>query len=144
MFRYIVRCIVWMTLIIPIIAIKGTIHIILQPNLSATIEKVAFVAAEKKGGWSNTAAEALAAGVPLIGTSTGTKDFLIQNETGLLVWRHPYFIRKAIEKLLTNPELAHKLAANGRRKIAEFSWEALADVIESYVSSRLMSTRLSE
>ena len=103
-----------------------------------------FVAAEKKGGWSNTAAEALAAGVPLIGTSTGTKDFLIQNETGLLVWRHPYFIRKAIEKLLTNPELAHKLAANGRRKIAEFSWEALADVIESYVSSRLMSTRLSE
>jgi glycosyltransferase involved in cell wall biosynthesis len=103
-----------------------------------------FVAAEKKGGWSNTAAEALASAVPLIGTSTGTKDFLIHNETGLLVWRHSYFIRKAIERLIKNPDLAHTLAVNGRRKIEEFNWEALADFIQSYVSSRTDSPIVSK
>ncbi|MGC1243148.1 MAG: glycosyltransferase family 4 protein [Chryseosolibacter sp.] len=103
-----------------------------------------FVAAEKKGGWSNTAAEALAAGVPLIGTATGTKDFLIHNETGLLVWRHAYFIRRAIEKYINNPELAERLARNGRQKIHAFNWEKLAAFIESYVVSRLVSKSLSQ
>lgn len=99
----------------------------------------AFVAAERKGGWSNTAAEALASGVPVVGTSTGTKDFLIHKKTGLVVWRHPYFIRKALEKLINDRDLAHTLALNGRKKIEEFSWSALADVIESFVLSRLRS-----
>lgn len=96
-----------------------------------------FVAAERKGGWSNTAAEALAAGVPLIGTVTGTKDFLVHGETGLVVWRHPYFIRKAIEKLIHDPDLARRLALNGRKKIEAFNWETLAGFIESYVGRRL-------
>ena len=103
-----------------------------------------FVAAEKKGGWSNTAAEALAAGVPLVGTATGTRDFLIHHVTGLLVWRHPYFIRKAIEKLINDPDLGRTLASNGRKKIAEFNWENLGRFIESYVSSRLASTPVPE
>ena len=92
-----------------------------------------FVAAEKTGGWSNTAAEALAAGVPLIGTTTGTKDFLIHGHTGLIVWRHSYFIRRALEKLLCDPELARRLAANGRMKIEQFGWPGLADFIERYI-----------
>lgn len=103
-----------------------------------------FVAAEKKGGWSNTAAEALAAGVPLIGTSTGTKDFLIHNKTGLLVWRHSYFIRKAIKKLMDDPALRRTLASNGKEKIREFNWQSLARFIETYVSSKLRSTGFPE
>jgi len=102
-----------------------------------------FVAAEKKGGWSNTAAEAMAAGVPLIGTVTGTKDFLVNNQTGLLVYRHPYFIRKAIEKLINNPQLANSLAQNGRQRIEQFNWGALAGSIESFVLLRSQSKSLS-
>lgn len=96
-----------------------------------------FVAAEKKGGWSNTAAEALACGVPLVGTKTGTKDFLIHNQTGLRVWRHPYFIRKALERIINDPPLARTLAANGRKKLAAYSWTSLADFIENYIRSRV-------
>lgn len=96
-----------------------------------------FVAAEKKGGWSNTAAEALAAGIPLIGTKTGTKDFLIDNETGLRVWRFSFFIRRALEKLINDRPLAARLARKGREKISEYSWLKLADFIEEYVSARV-------
>ena len=108
-----------------------------QENSSLFARADAFVAAEKKGGWSNTAAEALASGVALIGTSTGTRDFLVHNQTGLRVWRHPYFIRKALERIINDPALARTLAANGREKIAAYSWTRLADFIELYIASRL-------
>jgi glycosyltransferase involved in cell wall biosynthesis len=113
-------------------------------NSSLYARADAFVAAEKKGGWSNTAAEALASGVALIGTSTGTKDFLIHNETGLLVWRHAYFIRKALQKLIDDPALTQRLALKGREKIKEFDWENLSQFIESFISSRLHSNHLPE
>jgi glycosyltransferase involved in cell wall biosynthesis len=86
----------------------------------------------------------LASGVPLIGSSVGTKDFLIHNETGLRVWRHPYFIRKAIEKLINDRQLAQTLADNGRKMIQRFDWETLSAFIESYVRSRLNSQSLSQ
>lgn len=98
-----------------------------------------FVAAEKKGGWSNTAAEALASGIPLVATKTGTNDFLVHGETGLKVWRHPYFIRRAIETLIKDPALAQRLSGNGRKKIAEFSWTRLADFIEAFVKDKINS-----
>jgi glycosyltransferase involved in cell wall biosynthesis len=100
-----------------------------------------FVAAEKKGGWCNTGAEALASGVPLVGTKTGTRDFLIHNETGLLVWRHSFFIRRAIEKLINDRMLARRLARNGRATIEQFSWSRLADFIENYIYEGLRNYR---
>lgn len=92
-----------------------------------------FVAVEKKGGWSNTAAEAMAAGVPLIAGNTGTKDFLIDEKTGLKVRRHSFFVERAIRKLIDNPSLRQSLARNGREKIKEFSWEALSESILDYI-----------
>lgn len=88
-----------------------------------------FVSAEGKGGWSNSSAEAMAVGVPVVGTRTGTTDFLKDGITGLVVWRFSYFIRKAILKLYKNPELRIKLAQNGRREIEKFSWDKLAESI---------------
>jgi glycosyltransferase involved in cell wall biosynthesis len=110
-----------------------------QDNGTLFAKADVFVAAERKGGWSNTAAEALASGVPVVGTTTGTKDFLIHKQTGLVVWRHPYFIRKGIEKLINDPELARRLALQGRNKIEEFNWNRLGEVIESFILSRLRS-----
>lgn len=96
-----------------------------------------FVSAERNAGWSNTSAEAMACGVPVVATKSGTVDFLSHNETGLRVWRHSFFIRKALERIINDPALARTLAANGRKKIAEFSWASLADFFEEDISSRV-------
>jgi glycosyltransferase involved in cell wall biosynthesis len=96
-----------------------------------------FVAVEKKGGWSNTAAEALAAGVPLIASNTGTNDFLIHNSTGLKVWRHSFFVKRALLKMMNDVTLQQKLAANGRQKMKEFSWDTLAHFILNFIKNKI-------
>jgi len=105
------------------------------------VEKVAdlyhqsdiFVSAERNAGWSNTSAEAMACGVPVIGTKSGTEDFLIHEQTGLVAWRHPWFIQRAIKRLCQEEGLRTTLALNARKKIAEFSWEHLAETIEKVI-----------
>ncbi len=92
-----------------------------------------FVAAETKTGYSNTAAEAMASGIPVIGTASGTKHFLFDHETGLVVKRNVRNIRNALENLINDPALSEKLAINGRKKIEEFSWESLASKILEYL-----------
>lgn len=107
-------------------------------NQNAALFKRAnvFVAVEKKGGWSNTAAEALASGVPLIASNTGTNDFLEYNVTGLKVWRHSYFVQRAILRLMGDIPLQKKLADQGREKMREFSWNTLADFILHFIEKQ--------
>lgn len=95
-----------------------------------------FVAVEKKGGWSNTAAEALAAGVPLIASNTGTNDFLEDDVTGLKVWRHSYFVKRAILKMMGDIQLQRKLAGQGREKMKEFTWHTLAAFILHFIEKQ--------
>lgn len=96
-----------------------------------------FVAVEKKGGWCNTAAEAMASGVPVIASETGTADFLKDGITGIKVWRHPYFIRKALQKMIGNIPLQKKLANNAYEQIQAFSWEQLAQTILQLAQRKL-------
>lgn len=96
-----------------------------------------FVAVEKKGGWSNTAAEAMAAGVPVIASNTGTLDFVIDNETGLKVMRHSFFVARAIKKMIKDVDLRRRLAKKGHEKMKDLSWERLAHFIIDYVSKRV-------
>jgi glycosyltransferase involved in cell wall biosynthesis len=96
-----------------------------------------FVAVEKKGGWSNTAAEALAAGIPLVASNTGTNDFLTGGVTGLKVWRHWFFVKRAIRKLMNDVELQKTLASNGREKMKTLSWESLAEFIMNFVKDKI-------
>jgi glycosyltransferase involved in cell wall biosynthesis len=90
-----------------------------------------FVSAEKRAGWSNTTIEAMACGVPVICTKSGTTDFAIHNETAyVLPFRSTFFIKRAIERLISDEGLRHKLSENGHQKTAEFSWEILCDKLE--------------
>lgn len=95
-----------------------------------------FALAEKSAGWSNTCAEALAAGVPVIGTRSGTQDFLVHRVTGLVVWRNAFSVSRALETLMHNEPLRQRLAKSGHHIIQQFTWDMLADSIEHFIADR--------
>jgi glycosyltransferase involved in cell wall biosynthesis len=87
-----------------------------------------FVSAELRAGWSNTSAEAMACGVPVVCTPSGTRDFAFHNKTAFVVpWALPYLLRRGIRQLILDQGLRQRLAQAGYRKIQEFTWSALAD-----------------
>ena len=88
-----------------------------------------FVAPEKKTGYANTVVEAMASGTPVIATSSGTNDLLVDNETGIKVTRNSRKISFAILKLLNDYELCLKLTENARKKVEKLDWSLLADRI---------------
>lgn len=94
-----------------------------------------FVSAEKKAGWSNQAIEAMACGVPVICTRSGTLDFAVPGETALVVRRTAWHVRRAIRRLLDDAALRSRLAAAGLEKAREFSWDRTAEQLLHAVQS---------
>ena len=92
-----------------------------------------FVSAERRAGWSNTTAEAMACGLPVVCARSGTEDFAIPEVTALVVpWAHPFFLKRQIGRLIESPELRRWLSRAGYQKIQEFTWRALVDRLEGY------------
>lgn len=89
-----------------------------------------FVAPEKRAGWANTAVEAMASGVAVVATTSGTTDFLFHEKTGLICRRNRFSIAKAIKRLMTDHDLRHQLATSGLEKINDFNWVTLTGKIE--------------
>ncbi len=85
-----------------------------------------FVAAERKAGWCNTALEALASGCALVCTRSGTADFAVHGENALVSLRHPWFLRAAIRKVLTDAPLRDRLSAAGPSSATPWGWPLLA------------------
>lgn len=93
-----------------------------------------FIAPEKKAGWSNTSVEAMASGVPVAASNSGTNDFLFHDKTGLVIRRNSRNIAKAITLLIDNEDLRLKYAKAGRLQIENFDWTVLANNIEKHLS----------
>ncbi len=93
-----------------------------------------FVAAEKKAGWCNTALESLASGCALVCTRSGTTDFAEHEVNALVTWRHPWFLRRALRRVLTDAALRERLAAAGPASAAPWAWPRLADRILAQVA----------
>jgi glycosyltransferase involved in cell wall biosynthesis len=90
-----------------------------------------FVSAERRAGWSNTTAEAMACRLPVVCTASGTRDFAVHERTALVVpFAHPWFLARQIKRLIDDPVLGRRLADAGLRKIGEFTWDALAERLE--------------
>lgn len=85
-----------------------------------------FVAAERKAGWCNTALEALASGCALACTRSGTEDFARDEANALVCWRHPFFMRGALRRLLADPALRDRLGSAGPASALPWSWDRLA------------------
>lgn len=108
-----------------------------QENVKLFHRADVYLCAERKTGWSNPSIEAMASGIPVIGTTSGTTDFLIHNETGLVVWRHSWFFSRALRKLINEPALTEKFTKAALQKIKAFTWRAMADDIIRFAVNRL-------
>jgi len=97
-----------------------------------------FVSAERRAGWCNTAAEAMACGAAVVCTRSGTEDFAEDGRTALVSrWPWAWSLARRIVPLLRDPALRARLAEVGRAKIGEFTWERTAGVIEQGIGARL-------
>lgn len=77
--------------------------------------------------------EAMAIGVPIVGTSVGgIPDFLKDGETGLFCEvQNPASIASAIERLLNDHELRNRIIENAYRLVKErYEWEKIAPMME--------------
>jgi len=90
-----------------------------------------FVSAERRAGWSNTTAEAMACRLPVVCTRSGTRDFAVHHQTALVVpFPLPVLLSFQIKKLVTDTELCLRLAEAGYERIKVSSWSALSDKLE--------------
>jgi glycosyltransferase involved in cell wall biosynthesis len=95
-----------------------------------------FVSAEKRAGWSNGTIEAMACGVPVVCTASGTTDFAIHGETALVVPRTSFHLARAVRRMMSDEPLRRRLAAAGLEKSREFTWERTADQMLSALGLR--------
>jgi len=90
---------------------------------------VVFVRPSRSEGLGSAFLEAMAAGVPIIGTKVGgIPDFLEDGETGLFSKvDDPIDLAEKIMMVLENESLSRKLSENGRKLVEErYDWDRIA------------------
>jgi len=88
-----------------------------------------FVRASRSEGLGSAFLEAMAAGLPVIGTKVGgIPDFLIDQETGLFCEvDNPSDLASKIQMILSDEPLRQKLISNGRDLVLEkYDWQPIA------------------
>jgi len=88
-----------------------------------------FVRASRSEGMGNSFIEAMAAGVPVVGTNVGgIPDFLIDQKTGLMVESNdPKALAIAIETMLSDAELRRNVTGQAARLVHEsYDWKRIA------------------
>lgn len=86
-----------------------------------------FVLPSKNEGMSNTILEAMAAGLPIITTSTGGTQELIDNNGIIIPSEDSSSISKAILSYIQRPELNKMHSINSRNISEKFNWSTVAD-----------------
>ena len=88
-----------------------------------------FVLSSREEGMGSVLLEAMNAGVPIAATAAGGITDVIENEkTGLLVPReNPEALASAQLRIMADLELAKNLAAEGRRRLTDFSSVKMAE-----------------
>ncbi len=97
-----------------------------------------YVSAERRAGWSNTVAEAMACGTPVICTRSGTLDLALHRQTAWVVrWRHPWFFTRALHALHRDPALRQELRSRALEHVRSFAWGRVTDALLSIIERRL-------
>ena len=81
--------------------------------------------------------EAMACGTAVVAIRDGgVQETILDGETGLLVARDPEKFAAALQKLLSNPELAQEYGHNGRTHILNhWTWDKANQTLENYLTS---------
>jgi len=99
-----------------------------------------FIRPSLSEGMGNSFIEAMAAGLPVIGTPVGgIVDFLRDGETGLFVEiKNPRLISFQVQKLISDRVLHDKLIINAKRMVAEkYDWDFIANEMKSRVFDKV-------
>jgi D-inositol-3-phosphate glycosyltransferase len=107
---------------------RGFVH---HGELQRLYARAAVVACpSRREGFGVACLEAMAHGRAVVATGVGgLRDLVVDGETGIVVPpRDPIALRSALERLLGDPGLRHRLGAAGRERArVEFSWERITD-----------------
>lgn len=104
-----------------------------------------FVRPSRSEGMGNSFVEALAAGLPIIGTPVGgIPDIIKDGETGLFVKvDNAKDLAEKIKRLLNDKNLSEKIVENGRKMAEErFSWNKIANSYEGLFKSYIQHSVL--
>jgi glycosyltransferase involved in cell wall biosynthesis len=99
-----------------------------------------YVSAERRAGWANTVAEAMACGVPVVCTRSGALDLAEHRETAWVARRHRWFLERGLRALHDDPGLARRLRDRAIERVRKYSWENVADQLLEVVGERLALT----
>ncbi len=99
-----------------------------------------FIRPSLSEGLGNSFLEAMAVGLPIIGTPVGgIVDFLKDGETGMFCQvSDPQSIATQAEKITNNPELRLKLINNGQNLVTEkYNWDIVARQFKTLIFDKL-------
>jgi glycogen(starch) synthase len=112
-------------------SVPGALGFVPHDELGPLYERAAVVACPShREGFGVVCAEAMAHGRPVVaGAVGGLLDLVVDGETGILVPpRDVSALRAALERLLGDRELRHRLGTAARERIREhFAWPAVTD-----------------
>ncbi len=97
-----------------------------------------FVRASLSEGLGNSFLEAMAAGIPIIGTPVGgIPDFLTDGETGVFCQpRQPESLARAVARISDEPGLRAKLVRQGEALVRErYAWDDITDRMQTLLNS---------
>jgi len=93
-----------------------------------------FVQSSRHEGFALPPLEAMAAGTPVVCTDAhGNRDFCRDERNCLMVPSEPRALGSAVERILSDPALGSRLAAEGRRTVQEYRWERRIDELEAFL-----------
>jgi glycosyltransferase involved in cell wall biosynthesis len=109
--------------------VPGARGFVPRDELERLLARAAVVACpSRREGFGVTCLEAMAHGKPVVASAVGgLLDLVVDGETGVLVPpRDPRALREALERLLGDPDLRHRLGSAARdRARRHFSWAAV-------------------